>query len=465
MADAQSRTLAIVVLALDSFTVLYEGLTHRTLQRRVKFAGTDAFDASAMSFVDLSRRVIGAIVADQATLKNDEAWLNCELGRGEASLTLHQSNARCHFTVTFDLSSLDRNEAPPFLREHLLDPLAALALKSLSEGGARSTAPSNRQGVTALSELFGKGASRDAFARYTQSPCDVQPATVAGPQSASNLEQKRTAGSIITSDDHSSLPTRGSPATPAKTPTTNRRGAKLNSSVHRRPESDEGEKSQGGEDEMMVFRPTPSSSTSRASRSSRYSALPSGSSGRDAQEHLRHRSASTSPSPKKPGVRQGKSLPATGDDSDNSGTDSEGDDASGTRDEAAGVTSTEQDIFRLAAPERTALDSSLDGSPSRSSQVEQEQDLTLTSFAVPAPEPSFQSATTPQPARSERSTSRTSTRDLAASAPTAAAESQDAKTEDSHASTSTTISATAGPKEGGRGASSYRRGLAKRQRI
>ncbi|PWN19366.1 hypothetical protein BCV69DRAFT_313633 [Microstroma glucosiphilum] len=130
---APSLTLGVLVLPLSTVSPLYEGLSLRTLQRRIKRSAglSQAGEAASQANKGTDSALFGELVESvQRALQGQDGtqrWLDCEIGRGEASLTLHHSSPTADFTVSFDLSSLDREDGPRVVRDHLLLPLASMA--------------------------------------------------------------------------------------------------------------------------------------------------------------------------------------------------------------------------------------------------------------------------------------------------------------------------------------------------
>ncbi|CAO1632727.1 unnamed protein product [Jaminaea pallidilutea] len=161
-----SQTLAVVVVCLTSMAVLYEGLSFRTLHRRTKChppltTQTQSQSGSVTSqnsttdetvFDETANCALRALRPLDTATDGQQQWIEGELDRTEAALTFHleqssssgssstrQQPTRISFSL--DLSSLDRNEAPAFLRDHLLAPLAGLAIR-----GLRHDRPESSQG-------------------------------------------------------------------------------------------------------------------------------------------------------------------------------------------------------------------------------------------------------------------------------------------------------------------------------
>lgn len=161
-----SQTLAIVIVCLTNMAVLYEGLSFRTLQRRTKChppltTQTQLQSGSVTSqnsttddtvFDEIANCALRALRPLQKDTNGQQQWIEGELDRTEAALTFHleqssssgsssTSQQPTRISFSLDLSSLDRNEGPAFLRDHLLAPLAGLAI-----GGLRHDKPESSQG-------------------------------------------------------------------------------------------------------------------------------------------------------------------------------------------------------------------------------------------------------------------------------------------------------------------------------
>lgn len=65
-----------------------------------------------------------------------EYWIDAELARGEATMSIHTKDSASSFSLDLDLTALDRDEAPRFLTDHLVLPMASLSAFALGESGA-----------------------------------------------------------------------------------------------------------------------------------------------------------------------------------------------------------------------------------------------------------------------------------------------------------------------------------------
>ncbi|CAO1615414.1 unnamed protein product [Parajaminaea phylloscopi] len=391
-----SKTVAVVVVALDTFAVLYEGMSFRTLQRRLKVTGDGGTNVSTASFAELAQ-LMDTTVAPQS---QDEVWLDCELERSEASVTFHhrlQSPARRHVTFACDLSSLGRDEGPAFLREHLVFPLAALAASNArsDQGSVAST----KQGIEALACVLQDASSRQTFATVAQLAAGA--AADASPTISAQGETQRS----IPADSELEPTTpqrrrRAVPEAAANVPTAEPAG-----SSDRRPPAGLGSSPPSGsrrnpgrnkdnadeDEEMIVFRPTPSSSASRDTRSgpsSRSSRRTTDSAPRHRRQGTPDRQGTPTPARESQGAKSLHDDAANGhaaddSDTDGSGTEEEADVTLGRSAEA------KRGLNQLASSER-GLSRSLSRSPSAMSAALSE---------TPAPQPTFESIPSLPPSR------------------------------------------------------------------
>lgn len=185
----------------------------------------------------------------------------------QASLTLHHSSASGDFSVSFDLSSLDREDGPKVVRDHLLLPLTSMA--SSEETAASDVLIhllTGRQSATRLMNAGERLAGRPSTTLdRDRVPSPQIEVTQPSPPLQSVQQQRRTRSPTL-SKSRSPEETR-SMAAPSHTPSKSSMTPRTPSSSIKqavpqtivRPSTGDDD----DEEDIVIFNPTPTSSSHR----------------------------------------------------------------------------------------------------------------------------------------------------------------------------------------------------------